>query len=588
METSTLKADKEVVDSHLKKRLVDNPEDLTSLPPRKKDAQLGDGHQQKNRELLLGSAKSATYNILLQLCLRLMSFFLNAVVLHHVSTDLLGVVNVRLLLLYSTTLFISTEGFDQACLSKLENKDWRQIINLSWCTVPVSCLVSGVLSTVWIFFLEAPDPHEIPHYYLGVVSYAASTIITCIARPHFIVGQAFLWVKLRVSAVAVSELVRVVITVVLVLKFPWLGIVSFSIAQIIHSLIYTAIYYVTFFINIDGKEENLIFTEIRDFFPQKPKNKPWLNREQTVLAKNFFASAIFKQILTEGEKYVMTVFGVLNFSDQGIYEVINNLGSLVPRFVFKPIEESGYVLFSQSLKRGQRLQDNTKEAVEMTTKVLTLLIRTVTLIGCIILVFGQSYSYLFLDWYGGKKISAGPGPLLLKWYSVYVLFLAVNGVTECYYLATMGNEEISSYNKKLLVFSGVLLASTLALTRMFGSVGFIIANCINMGTRICHSMWYIEQCYKTSHHSPVRSLVMSKAVILSLVLSYCITQASEKYFCCSYGFLYQLVHVGIGAICFFSVLLVIWLKEPGIWVYVLEQYKAHKRTSPKNEGMKKE
>ena len=33
-----------------------------------------------------------------------------------------------------TTLFVSTEGFDQACLSKIEKRDWRQVINLSWIT----------------------------------------------------------------------------------------------------------------------------------------------------------------------------------------------------------------------------------------------------------------------------------------------------------------------------------------------------------------------------------------------------------------------------------------------------------------------
>ena len=47
--------------------------------------------------------------------------------------------------------------------------------------------------------------------------------------------------------------------------------------------------------------------------------------------------------------------------------------------------------------------------MDMTANVLQLLIRTVTLIGCIILVFGQSYSYLFLDIYGGDKISGGTG-----------------------------------------------------------------------------------------------------------------------------------------------------------------------------------
>ena len=37
---------------------------------------------------------------------------------------------------------------------------------------------------------------------------------------------------------------------------------------------------------------------------------------------------------------------------QGVYDVVNNLGSLVVRFLFQPIEESGNVFFSRTLQRG--------------------------------------------------------------------------------------------------------------------------------------------------------------------------------------------------------------------------------------------
>lgn len=140
---------------------------------------MGGFKDQKHRDLLAGTMKSASYNMVLQvkslklylntvlyciyffenfrhaygcfievtinlaltvfmfsfqLMLRLLTFGLNAFVLRYISRDLLGVVNVRLMLLYSTTLFLATEAFDKACLSKLENQDWSRIINLMWCT----------------------------------------------------------------------------------------------------------------------------------------------------------------------------------------------------------------------------------------------------------------------------------------------------------------------------------------------------------------------------------------------------------------------------------------------------------------------
>lgn len=81
----------------------------------------------------------------------------------------------------------------------------------------------------------------------------------------------------------------------------------------------------------------------------------------------------------------MTFLNVLNFGDQGefvhsytqaiifyyilytsyypllifftgVYDIINNLGSMVARFLFLPIEESFYVFFAKVLERGREVR----------------------------------------------------------------------------------------------------------------------------------------------------------------------------------------------------------------------------------------
>ena len=37
----------------------------------------------------------------------------------------------------------------------------------------------------------------------------------------------------------------------------------------------------------------------------------------------------------------------------GVYDIINNLGSLVPRFIFQPIEENFSVYFANNMYRGK-------------------------------------------------------------------------------------------------------------------------------------------------------------------------------------------------------------------------------------------
>ena len=50
---------------------------------------------------------------------------------------------------------------------------------------------------------------------------------------------------------------------------------------------------------------------------------------------------------------MMTVFSVVSFGEQGVYDVVNNLGSLVARFLFLPVEESFYIYFSTLLSREE-------------------------------------------------------------------------------------------------------------------------------------------------------------------------------------------------------------------------------------------
>lgn len=133
----------------------------------------------------------------------------------------------------------------------------------------------------------------------------------------------------------------------------------------------------------------------------------------------------------------MTFLNVLSFGDQGVYDIINNLGSMVARFIFLPIEESFYIFFAKVLERGRdvksqkqvRVVDVTantwslldccwftsccrfcfQEDVAIAAEVLECLLKLVLVIGLIITVFGYAYSHLALDIYGGALLSSGAG-----------------------------------------------------------------------------------------------------------------------------------------------------------------------------------
>lgn len=86
-----------------------------------------------------------------------------------------------------------------------------------------------------------------------------------------------------------------------------------------------------------------------------------------------------------------------------------------------------------------------QESVQLAAETLGNLLTFVLLIALIILSFGFAYSHLALDLYGGRLLSEGGGPTLLRWYCLYVLLLAMNGVTECFVFAAMSQEQVDRY-----------------------------------------------------------------------------------------------------------------------------------------------
>ena len=114
------------------------------------------------------------------------------------------------------------------------------------------------------------------------------------------------------------------------------------------------------------------------------------------------------------------------------------------------------------------------------------------------------------------------------------------------------------YNRMMLVFSVSFLTASLLLTRVLGSVGFILANCLNMSIRIVHryinkhcccrshstlwnlshppslppppsSCWYIRQFYRGTSHTPLLSSLPSLTTLTTFTTAFIITTTSEVY-----------------------------------------------------------
>lgn len=528
------------------------------------------------RNLLMSSLENASFNIIFQILFRCITFIMNAWVIRNVGHEILGIMNVRLLLLESTILFLSREPFNKACLGQKNEINWVQLMNQIWLSVPLSCILSLFFVYIWLNILPLGHPEHAVQYGFGCWSVAISCILEMCAANMALTAQLFCFIKFKVALDTFYILIRTFLFISIILYDRSLALIAFSVAQVGSIGAVVIIYYAFFYWYIKNKPlyakgalkskivsdvilkrlydnmDDFNFTSLRDFLPEYLGSiHETFNKNLSTLTISFAKQGVVKQVLTEGEKYVMSVSPVLTFAEQATYDVVNNLGSLAARFIFRPIEDSSYFYFTQMVSRDLPLHQQDQNKVQESCQVLSQVCKTVTSIGLIVLVFGQSYSRTLLTLYGGENfVTSGLPVQLLRSHCLAIVLLAVNGVTECFAFATMTSTQLNNYNYLMVFFSVSFLILSYVLTYVFGPVGFIISNCINMFARITHSIHFISTKYKGTGYRPLEGLYVGKVFLLLLFISGCLCKASEiKIYPQS-----MLLHIVIGGISLLLVL----------------------------------
>jgi hypothetical protein len=82
------------------------------------------------------------------------------------------------------------------------------------------------------------------------------------------------------------------------------------------------------------------------------------------------------------------------------------------------------------------------------------------------------------------------------------------------------NGLLSSFNRKLLLFSGIFVACSFGATKLFGSLGFYIANSINMSLRVCQSVYLIHKVFADVDVNPFVNWFPRRSVGASFLLSF--------------------------------------------------------------------
>ncbi|ONM23674.1 lipid transporters [Zea mays] len=182
------------------------------------------------------------------------------------------------------------------------------------------------------------------------------------------------------------------------------------------------------------------------------------------------------------------------------------------------------------------------------------------LIGLVIISFGPSYSYTLLKLLYGERHSDGEAPVILRYYCLYIISLAMNGTSEAFLHAVANENQLKQSNDMLLLFSVIYIILNVVLIKSSGAVGLIAANAII----------FIKDYFKGSF-SFRRCVPAGWGILLISGLT---TVFSERVFLNKTRFKQTVpIHIAIGIMCLSIALLEIYRGEKQFLMQIIRTLK---------------
>ncbi|KAK5973340.1 hypothetical protein GCK32_017628 [Trichostrongylus colubriformis] len=190
------------------------------------------------------------------------------------------------------------------------------------------------------------------------------------------------------------------------------------------------------------------FAGYRSFFPQPGYE---IDRESLSAIGTLFAHSIMKQLMTDGSAYVMTFTELMSLKSQAVYDAVEKVGSLVARIVLAPLEEMCFAYFSNTVNQNSKIFNKNTDTHDALVQNFSIVLHVACVCGLVVSVFGIPYSPLAVYLYGGHLLYDNGGAVLLSLYCMYLSVLAVNGITECFAMATMNNAQVRFWSVLMTV-----------------------------------------------------------------------------------------------------------------------------------------
>ncbi|KAH6561069.1 hypothetical protein BASA62_010109 [Batrachochytrium salamandrivorans] len=175
--------------------------------------------------------------------------------------------------------------------------------------------------------------------------------------------------------------------------------------------------------------------------PNSSNSRVLLDSYYLKIAASFFFQGIIKHLLTVGDRLILVASGVGN-SGQGTYRLVSDLGSLVARIVFQPIEETTYTL-----------PDILRESFQYLQTALQLHI----ILGGFFIFLAPNYTSLLLELYNKADPETSR---VLSVYCTYVPIMGVNGILEAFFQGVGDDKAVRQQSYYMMGFWVVFVSTS--------------------------------------------------------------------------------------------------------------------------------
>jgi len=467
--------------------------------------------QTASDDLVKSGFGSIKWLFFLQIGSRLITFGLNTAIARTVPQSTFAIANLQIQLLLNIILPLSREAFRRAILrAPLDPHadDYRlrseKLLNFSYLSLPLGVLLSVVI-TVGFLLTSTFEELRTPGYREAIQWVGVAGLVEMLSEPLYIIAQHRLMFGVRAAIELVGIALKSLFSFLLVVHFG-MGLQAFGVVTLIYCSVVSLGYWLYFGLLSPLPE----FPTISSLLPHRiaVKDRSDTARGVTITRLSWSESldvdlsrylatfewqTLQKMLLQEGEKILLR--GAETLDNQGIFALVNVLGSLVVRFVFAWLEEGLFPLFSKLLVQALALPEDDptrRNLLRKSSVILVLLSKLMCYIGLLFACFGPAYSYLLLDLLYTSKYSQTTAPQFLAWYCVYILAMALNGITEAFAHSAASTRVLNYFNIAMVAQSLLLVAATLVFLHFGFAAAVIMSNCLVMATRIVLSIGFIK------------------------------------------------------------------------------------------------